>query len=169
MRILWVKVGGLWPLSTGGRLRSFHILKELSARHHVTLLTTHAAHEDPECLARELPGVDVFSVAHDPAKHGSASFAYALGRSWLSPLPVDLWRWRVPPLRAEAERRLSRQALDLCVADFLAAAPNVPLDGPVPVVLFAHNVEHAIWKRLAMVEPRKARRALLRIVRRWRR
>ena len=33
-----------------------------------------------------------------------------------------------------------------------AAMPNVPLHGPVPVVLFAHNVEHMIWKRLSQVE-----------------
>jgi hypothetical protein len=26
---LWVKVGGLWPLTTGGRLRSFHMLAEI--------------------------------------------------------------------------------------------------------------------------------------------
>ena len=33
MTLLWVKVGGLWPVNTGGRIRSFHILSELS-RHH---------------------------------------------------------------------------------------------------------------------------------------
>jgi glycosyltransferase involved in cell wall biosynthesis len=167
MRILWVKVGGLWPLSAGGRLRSFHILKQLSARHHVTLLTTHGAHDDPECLVEQLPRVEVVSVAHDGPKHGSAGFAWALGRSWLSPLPVDLWRWRVPALRAEAERRLSRQAVDVCVADFLAAMPSVPKASSaprgetVPVVLFEHNVEHMIWRRLALVERRLVRRSLL--------
>ena len=93
-------------------------------------------------------------------------------RSWLSSLPVDLWRWRVPALRAEAARRLGRQAVDVCVADFLAAVPNVPDlsrasrpsgDAAVPIVLFEHNVEHMIWKRLALVERRAARRALLEI------
>src|SRR5690606_32952276 len=29
LRILWVKVGGLWPANTGGRLRSYHIISEL--------------------------------------------------------------------------------------------------------------------------------------------
>ncbi len=163
MRILWVKVGGLWPLSSGGRLRSFHILKSLSERHRVTLLTTHGPDEDPTQLAAQLPGVEVSSVPHSSAKHGTAGFAWALGRSWFSPLPVDLLRWRVPAVRAEVMRRLSRQAFDVCVADFLAAVPNVPLGGPVPVVLFEHNVEHLIWKRLALVEQRLLRRALLEV------
>ena len=26
LQILWVKVGGLWPPTTGGRLRSLHML-----------------------------------------------------------------------------------------------------------------------------------------------
>ena len=55
MRVLWVKVGGLWPKNTGGRLRSFHILSELSRRHRVTVITTHGPDEDPDALRRELP------------------------------------------------------------------------------------------------------------------
>src|SRR2546430_17343408 len=54
MRILWVKVGGLWPLNAGGRLRSFHIIAELARRHRVTLLTTHGPADDPEGLAARL-------------------------------------------------------------------------------------------------------------------
>jgi hypothetical protein len=54
-------------------------------------------------------------------------------------------------------------AVDLCVADFLAAVSNVPPTGGVPVVLFQHNVEHLIWQRLARTEPRRWRRALLEI------
>jgi hypothetical protein len=33
MHVLWVKMGGLWPLNTGGRQRSFHMLSELARRH----------------------------------------------------------------------------------------------------------------------------------------
>lgn len=163
MRILWVKVGGLWPLSAGGRLRSFHILRELSERHRVTVLTTHAPEDDDSALAKNLPQAKVVSFPYAGPKQGSARFAMALSRSWLSPLPVDLLRWRVPALRAESERCLQSGAVDVCVADFLAAAPNLPLDTATPLVLFEHNVEHMIWRRLAHVERRPARRALLEV------
>ncbi len=53
MRILWVKVGGLWSLNTGGRLRSFHIISELSRRHRVTLLATHGPGDIQEGLVRD--------------------------------------------------------------------------------------------------------------------
>src|SRR5215470_11477270 len=144
MRILWVKVGGLWPLDSGGRLRSFHTVAELSRRHPVTLLTTHGPGDDPRELAARLPRCEVVSFPHRPPKRGSVRLPLALARSWLSALPVDLWKWRVSSLRAEAARRLGSGGVDVCVADFLTAVPSVPLGGPVPVVLFEHNVEHLL-------------------------
>lgn len=163
MRVLWVKPGGLWPLTAGGRLRSFHILKELATRHALTLLTTHAPADDPVGLAEQLRTCEVLSFPHAPPKRGSPGFAVALARSWLSQLPVDLFRWRIPALRREVQARLMAGEADVCVADFLAAVPNLPLLAPVPLVLFEHNVEHAIWRRLAEVERRPWRRALLEI------
>ncbi|MBI4638151.1 MAG: glycosyltransferase [Candidatus Rokubacteria bacterium] len=161
MRLLWVKVGGLWPLDTGGRIRSFHIVSEVSRRHRVTLLTTHGPREDPQGLAAALPRCEVVSVPWALAKRGSVRFAWALLRSWPSPLPVDLHKARVPALRREVVRRVAAGGIDIVVADFLAAAPNVPLGAAVPTVLFAHNVEHVIWRRLSEVEPRAYRRLLL--------
>jgi len=160
MRILWVKVGGLWPLNTGGRLRSFHMISELARRHRVTLLTTHRPGEDPRELATRLSSCErVVSFPYAPAKHESWRFALAVLRSWVSTLPADLWKWRVAPLRAEAVRLVKAREVDLCVADFLLAIPNVQLRGPVPVLFFEHNVEHMIWKRLAAIETRAWRRA----------
>ncbi|MGE3374490.1 MAG: glycosyltransferase [Vicinamibacteria bacterium] len=163
MRILWVKVGGLWPLRSGGRLRSFHIIRELSRRHRLSVLTTHGPGDDAPGLAASLPECEIHSFPHAAPKRDSARFAAALARSWLSALPVDLWRWRVPALRAEAERRLATGDYDLCLTDFLVAAPNVPRRAPLPQVLFEHNVEHLIWRRLAEAEAGSWRRALLEI------
>jgi glycosyltransferase involved in cell wall biosynthesis len=155
MRILWVKVGGLWPLDTGGRLRSFNILAELSRRHRVSVITTHAPGEDPGALRERLPRCEqVVSVPYAAVKWRSARFPFLLMRSWASALPVDLWKCVVPGLRAEVERRLREDPPDLCIADFLFAAMNVPMGGTVPVVLFQHNVEYQIWQRLAGLERR---------------
>jgi len=46
---------------------------------------------------------------------------------------------------------------------FCSPPRNVPLGGPVPVVLFEHNVEYLIWKRLSAIEPSPLRRALLEV------
>jgi glycosyltransferase involved in cell wall biosynthesis len=149
LRILWIKVGGLWPANTGGRLRSLHILDELSRRHQVTLLTTHALEQDAAGLRTRLPDcARIVSVPYTAPKWRSLRFPLLLMRSWFSTLAVDLWKSRVPAVMREAERLIASGEVDLCVADFLCALPNVPRNCPVPVVYFSHNVEHMIWKRL---------------------
>ena len=165
MRILWVKVGGLWPLTSGGRLRSFHTVAELSRRHHVTVVTTHEAPDEAGALPARLGAATrVVSLSFVPAKQGSARFALALTGSWASPLPVDLWRWRIRAIRDVVRRMLTRGRFDICVADFLAAMPNIPdRIGAVPLVLFEHNVEHMIWKRVSETERRTLLRPLLEV------
>ena len=162
MRILWVKVGGLWPLDTGGRLRSFNLLSELSQRHQVSVLTTHLPGEDPDELSRQLPRCErVRSFPYAAPKWRDPRFPWVLLRSWLSRMPVDVWKHRVPELRRETERLLASGEVDLCIADFVFAAPNVPLAGPVPVLFFAHNVEYQILQRLAAMQEQPLRRLLL--------
>lgn len=162
MRVLWVKLGGLWPLDAGGRLRSFHIVSELSKRHRVTILTTHASESERDGLLEHLPRAErIVSFPHAAPKVGSLLFATALARSWLSSFPVDLGRWRVPALRSELARRLAEGSTDVVIADFLCAAANVSCESTVPRILFEHNVEYHIWKRLARVERRWWRRLAL--------
>ncbi len=84
MRILWLNVGGLWPLNTGGRQRSFNIISQLARRHQLTVLTTEGAGDDHLTLAAQLPGCEVVSVPYALPKRGSAAFGLALLRSWLS-------------------------------------------------------------------------------------
>src|SRR5262245_53968509 len=161
MRMLWVKMGGLWPSTTGGRVRSLQIVSELSRRHRVTLVTTHGPGDDPEGLARRLSHCQrVVSLPYVVPKRGSAAFPAAVARSWFSHYPVDLWKWQVPAVRDEVRALTADGSIDVCVADFLFAAVNVPLGGPTPVVLFEHNVEYLIWQRLAALETSPWRRAL---------
>ena len=161
LRILWVKVGGLWPPNTGGRLRTLHMIAELSQRHRVSVITTRHPADESTGLRTRLPACEgIDAVPYTLPKQGTSRFALAVARSWASPYPADLWRWRIPAVRARIRERLA-EGVDLCVADFLVAMPNLPSRTTTPVVLFEHNVEYMIWKRLHEVEKRPARRALL--------
>src|SRR5688572_28331222 len=164
MRILWVKMGGLWPSTTGGRVRSLQIVSALSKHHRVTLVTTHGDGDDPEGLARQLPDCQqVVSIPYDVPKRGSSAFPMSLARSWFSSYNVDLWKWRVAELRRTVQVLVEKDQIDLIVADFLFAAVNVPLGGDVPVVLFQHNVEYLIWQRLSMLERNPIKKLLFAI------
>jgi len=161
MRILWVKMGGLWPATTGGRVRSLNTISELARGHQVTVITTNGQGDDPDGLTQQLARCEqVVSVPYAVPKRGSASFAAAVAGSWFSHYPVDLWKWRVRGVRDEVRKALAGGTIDLCVADFLFAAANVPIPGNVPVVLFEHNVEYLIWQRLANLETSPWKRAL---------
>lgn len=170
MRILWVKIGGLWPANSGGRLRSYHILNELARQHEVTIVTTRRPDEDPRVLDAQLAHCEqIIQVPIDAPKHGSPGFIKALAQSWFSELPVDLYKYRIPAMRREVGKLLRQGNFDVCIADFLTGMPNVPEgivgpDGaPVPVVLFTHNVEHMIWQRLCTNERNPIKRLLLAI------
>src|SRR5262245_64696592 len=85
MRILWVKMGGLWPANTGGRVRSLQILSALSRQHRVTLITTHGSGDDPAGLAGQLPDChEVVSVPYAVPKRGDPRFPMTVARSWIS-------------------------------------------------------------------------------------
>ncbi len=162
MRILWVKVGGLWPVNTGGRLRTFNIISELSRRNQVTVIGTHHPDEDGDALRQNLPHcTKVTSLPFAAPKRGSLAFVGALAASWFSALPVDLSRFRIDAVRDEVGRALQSGNFDLCIADFLVAVPNVPDNVKVPVIHFSHNVEHMIWKRLCANEGNLLKRLVL--------
>jgi glycosyltransferase involved in cell wall biosynthesis len=167
MRIVWVKMGGLWPATTGGRVRSLNTLSELARDHEVTVITTHGHDDDPDGLKQQLAGCErVISVPYAVPKRGSSAFVGAVARSWFSHYPVDLWKWRVPEVRRAVRDVLAEREVDLCIADFLFAAANVPMRArqasgrPLPVLLFEHNVEYLIWQRLANLETSSWKRAL---------
>jgi glycosyltransferase involved in cell wall biosynthesis len=137
------------------------MIAELSQGHRVSLLTTRHLVDEPASLRARLPACErVEALPYTLPKQGSAHFALAVARSWASPYPADLWRWRIPAVRARIRERI-KEGVDLCVADFLVAMPNLPSRTSTPVVLFEHNVEYMIWKRLHEVEKRAGRRALL--------
>src|SRR5687767_5938092 len=114
MNVLWVKLGGLWPLDSGGRIRTFHILRELSRRNSVVIVTSHGPDDDPAGLAAQLPGCKVLSYPHRPAKQGSPAFATTLLRSWASRLPVDLVKWRLADVRRTVDELMAGGTVDVC-------------------------------------------------------
>jgi glycosyltransferase involved in cell wall biosynthesis len=138
------------------------MLSELARRHQVVLVTTHGPEDDPEGLAKALQHCErVVSLPYAVPKRGTIRFLFALLRSWLSPYPVDLWKWRAADVRRRVDHFLKTSHFDLVIVDFLVAFWNVtPMSG-VPRVFFAHNVEYVIWKRLRDVEHRWWLRQLL--------
>ncbi|HWW13943.1 MAG TPA: glycosyltransferase [Candidatus Dormibacteraeota bacterium] len=147
MKILWVKAGGLVPPDTGGKIRSYNILRELARQHSVTFFSFYATHENdahPDlknvfdrvvCVPLSLPAPKSFGEALD------------YGVRLLSSQPYNITKY----CRAEVRRRLhsllKQETYDVIVCDFMVAAGVLPWDWSTPKVLFTHNVEATIWRR----------------------
>ncbi len=163
MKILWLNAGLLLPLDKGGKLRTWHVMRHLAARHDITYLSF----ADPAQTDGERDGMrEVCTRLRDDSPHRSGQGHLAVLRS----MPRDTWstvsrtRWRStarPPIRRELEQLLDQRSFDAVVCDFLPPVVNLPERLPCPSILFTHNVEAEIWRRHAENARGPVARALL--------
>ena len=147
MKILWVKAGGLVPPDTGGKIRSYNILRQLAKNHEVTFFSFYAAHENdvhPE-LGQIFQRVVLIPLDLPKAKGAGELLDYAV--HLFSREPYNLTKYCRPIVRDRLRELLQQETYDVILCDFLAAAGAIPWDWPCPKVLFTHNVEAAIWQR----------------------
>jgi sugar transferase (PEP-CTERM/EpsH1 system associated) len=147
MKILWVKAGGLVPPDTGGKIRSYHILRELAREHSVTFFSFYAAHDGdlhPDlkdmfdrvvCIPLKLPAPKSLAEIRDYGIH------------LLSSEPYSITKYCRPEVRRRLHALLQQETYDVILCDFMVAAGVIPWDWPAPKVLFTHNVEATIWRR----------------------
>lgn len=147
MKILWVKAGGLVPLDSGGKIRSYHIAKELARIHEVTLFTFYVEEEKDEHAS--LQGTFHRVVTHPLKVSGGRKLGEALSYagSFFNPLPYSISKYCRPEVARHLRETMATGNFDVILCDFLSPAPIVPFDAGIPVVIFTHNVEAIIWKR----------------------
>ena len=153
VRVLWVKAGKLLPVDTGGKIRSFNLLRQLAGRHDVTLLSYYGGRRD-DMYERELRGAFAGAVPlHTGALDGS-QLARALDyvRRGFSDAPYAVAKFTSPLVRARIAGWDHDRVFDVAVCDFLSASLNFPERPRVPTVLFQHNVESVLWERQAVTE-----------------
>jgi glycosyltransferase involved in cell wall biosynthesis len=163
MKILWVKAGKLWPVDTGGKIRSFNILRHLARNHEVTLLSYYGGSRDSDyetAIAKQLLGAQTIYTAA-PEDSMAQSIDYILRLPCAAPYAVK--KFSHPAVRREVARRLSDRSAEVAVCDFLSASLNFPDASPTPMVLFQHNVETMLWRRMADTEQSRLRKLSYRI------
>jgi glycosyltransferase involved in cell wall biosynthesis len=129
------------PPDTGGRIRIFHLIKELGTRHKITLLCylNEAGGERKDALE---PYCRVIGIPYNPKQRTAIQHL----RRFFSPLPYSLVY-----VDKEFEDRLSdiaRQPFDLVQFEFLALAHYVDrLPGTAKKVLVAHYLAEESRRR----------------------
>jgi glycosyltransferase involved in cell wall biosynthesis len=72
----------------------------------------------------------------------------------LSPQPYNISKYCRPKVRRRLQALLEQEKYDVILCDFLVAAGVIPWDCSIPKVLFTHNVEATIWRKMDAAERR---------------
>ncbi|WHZ20180.1 MAG: hypothetical protein OJF55_002329 [Rhodanobacteraceae bacterium] len=150
-----------WPPREGHQLRSYHVLEALASRHQVHLLSCLRRDDEPDApsaLRAKLTGFEAFPI---PAERSRVALAGALARGIATHTPFVVAKYGFAAMRQRIAK-LSGQ-YDLIHVDMLPLMAAITgIEPRVPVVLNAHNVEHALLVARAKVESHAAARLFLR-------
>src|SRR4051794_6789560 len=126
LNILWLKSGALHPLDTGGKLRTYNMLHELSRTHRITYLSL-CSPETPASskeLAEEYSH-DQMWIPWSEAPKRSLRFAVDLARNhFASGNPYVIDKYHSPEMQDAIRHADRKRSFDLIVCDFLTPAVN---------------------------------------------
>ena len=152
MRILWVKAGKILPVDTGGRIRSYNILRHLAARNETVFLSYYSGARD-ERYERELREIFPSAITFpDGAPLGGIAQVLHYAMHIPAAAPYAVSKFSAPSVRRALLDSIRDFRPEIAVCDFLSASLNFPDPLPLPSVLFQHNVEQALWNRQARHE-----------------
>ena len=150
MKLLWLNAGLLLPLDKGGKLRTWHVMRHLAARHDITYLSF----ADSTQTAADRAGMRevctrLETIPRTDAPKGTWRFYADAAGYVVAPAPYAVAKYRSAAYRAALDALLARERFDAVVCDFLPPVVNLPTRLPCPAILFTHNVEAEIWRRHA--------------------
>jgi len=164
LRILWVKAGKLLPVDSGGKIRSYNILRHLRRQHELVLLSYYGGHKDEEYereIREHIPGaVPLWTAALDQSPWARA-LDY-LGR-FPGGAPFAVSKFTSGKVQCIVSRWMAEHRFDVAVCDFLSASRNFPHRPATPTVLFQHNVEAVLWRRMAACQEQWLRKTIYRL------
>ncbi|MDI1261204.1 glycosyltransferase [Aquabacterium sp.] len=150
-KILWIKADPLYPLDSGGKIRTFQMLKEWHTRHDITYLALfpqgmpQAAKEH----ALTYSSKQTWVPWQDQPKSSLKFKISALKNLFFSKDPYVIDKYRSAKATQEIAALEKKNNYDIVIADFLSMTPNILDSGisPSKIIVFQHNVESQIWKR----------------------
>lgn len=160
MKILWVKAGKLLPIDTGGKIRSFNLLRQLATRHETILLSYYAGDADAaynDAIAAEFPGAIAMATG-GPTSVAGVVIEYV--GSLPSEAPYVVRKYFSRRVRDRVDELTRDGRFNVAVCDFLAPSLNFTSHLQAPTALFQHNVESALWQRQAAHQTNPVKKAV---------
>lgn len=163
MRIAFVTARPPYPLNTGGRIRTFHVLRLVSQVHDVTLLTAIEGEEDRVALAsmaEAMGGTTIKAVMVERRTAPRRRFVRMV-RALCGHLPYTWAAYCDRRFRDHVRAALQEDPYDLVYCDHVHVAQMFRGLHTPPRLLNTHNIESVLIRRVAQHETSSWKRALL--------
>jgi glycosyltransferase involved in cell wall biosynthesis len=139
-----------YPLDSGGKIRSYYLLRALSARFDVDLYTVYYAERPPESAIKVME------------KHCCQLILFHLEKSWrtrdrirriLNPLPRLVEHFLTPSSLKLAREMLVKGRYELIIADELCMTPYAELAPNLPRITIRHKIDWVHYKEVGQARP----------------
>jgi len=148
MKILFLSQRFLFPMDTGGKIRTGKILEQLSRAHELTVVGNfEPANDAPYLSAMQAVCSRYIPVPWREPRRGQARFYARLARNCLSRYPVTALNDYSSSLEQAVLDTLDGDDYDLAICDFVQSALVFRQVSVLPRLLFQHNVEARIFER----------------------
>ena len=146
IRVLFLSPTVPFPLTDGGRIRVFNLLKQIATKNDVTLLALETQPTDAEGVAElEQLGVQVHLVPNAPTLP-PVSFG-TLVKAFLRQQPITVARYDLRAYRQKLKELIATETFDLVHYEMFHTA-QFHTETDLPGVLSQQNVDSEIWRRL---------------------
>lgn len=136
-----------YPPTSGGRNRTYNLIKHLRARFRITLVCFGRPEEQAQDWSPLADLCETVVVDRAPSPG-------ALRAAWLSvtsPRPVTMRLYHSGLMEAALRRVLREQTVDLIHVESFYMMPNLPAALDMPVLLSEPAIEYVAWRRHARV------------------
>ncbi len=142
MKILMVSSYLPYPLFSGGQIRLYNIIKNLSSRHEITLVCEKRSNQTEEDV-NEVAKICKKVVIIDREKQWSVQNIIKTG---FSKNPFLLTGHKSLEMNQAIDKLLSEEDFDLIHVETFYVMQNLPKT-TIPVVLVEHNIEYLVYER----------------------
>lgn len=144
MKILMVSSFLPYPLVSGGNIRLYNLLKNLSKRYEVTLICEKRGHQ----TQKDIKEVQKFCKKVITVNRRKQWTVSNILKSAFSPSPFLIIGHENTEMKKIIREELTRNNYDLIHVETFYVMQNLPKTD-IPVVLIEHNVEYLVYKRYA--------------------
>jgi glycosyltransferase involved in cell wall biosynthesis len=148
LKVLFLSQPFLYPLDTGGKIRTAKLLEQLTEIFDITLVSNFDPAKDERYFDRMTRLCrEYHPVAWQPIKKYSLWFYLRLLARMFSRYPIAVINDYSKEIEETILRLIDKERYDLLICDFLQPTLNFRKVEGVPLLLFQHNVESVIPRR----------------------